>query len=800
MHVVYLRDSVDNKYNPTEVEAKIRKFWSENKVFAFDENSDKQVYSIDTPPPTVSGEIHLGHVFSYSQAEFIARYKRMRGFNVFYPFGLDNNGLPTELRIEKDYGVNAETLGRDKFIDFVREKIQPYNEKYVELWQRLGLSVDWQFYYQTISKDVQKISQTSFLELLKMDRIYQMEAPLLFCPKCRTAVSQMELEDKEEDSKIYTIEFSDNVQIATSRPELLPACVAILVNPEDKKHAGIIGKTVKTPIFGDEVKVIADRKVDPEFGTGVVMCCTFGDQTDIEWYKQYKLGLKIIINEQGKMTHPYYNNAKIRDAREKIVNDLKGKGLVKDEKPIKHSVNVHERCGTEIEFLVKKQWYVKYLDLKDKFLEYGNEVKWHPEYMKVRYDNWVNGLHWDWCISRQRFFGVYFPIWYCKKCGEPMFAEKEQLPVNPFADKPKSACKCGGTEFDPETDVMDTWATSSLTPLINARWGIDNKYLKKIFPMNLRPQAHDIISFWAFTTIVKSYLHMQSIPWKDIMISGHGLDSHGQAMHKSKGNVVLPMPYIEKYGADPLRYWASSSVLGENNSFQEKEVIAGSRLINKMWNVGKFIELKCKEFGEEKELAVIDKWILAELNKTVKLATAKFESFDYFGARNAIEEFFWIFANDYLEFAKNRIYSEDKAAKYVMNKVFFDTIKMMSPFIAYSTEEVYQNLIKDNASYGPDSSKKSIHITSWPVESTISEYDEKSGEALANTIRGIRKWKHDNKKALNSEILKLTLDSSMQPILGNSVDEIKTSINVKAIEFGSATEEIAPGIKASIVA
>jgi len=793
---------MESRYDPKVVEGKILKFWEDDQIYKFDIDSDKEVYSIDTPPPTVSGEIHLGHIFSYTQAEFIARYKRMRGYSVFYPFGLDNNGLPTELLIEKKFDTTAEKLGREKFIELVRNEVHIYNELYINLWKKMGVSSDWSLLYQTISPQVQRVSQKSFLELNKINRTYRKEAPALFCPKDKTTVSQVELKDKMLKSKIIYLNFSDGVTIATTRPELLPACVAIFVSPDDEKHKSLIGKEITVPIFGNKVKVIADKRVDPEFGTGVVMCCTFGDQTDIEWYKAYNLELKMIIDERGRMNHPYYNGLKIKEAREKIIQDLKDKGFVIKEENIEHNVNVHDRCGTEIEFLVKKQWYVKYLDLKEKFLEMGSKVNWFPPHMRVRLDNWINGLQWDWSISRQRTFGVYFPVWYCKKCDEPTLAEEKDLPVNPFVDSPKGKCtKCGSEEFVPETDVMDTWATSSLTPFINGRWGTDERYLKKIFPMSLRVQAHDIISFWAFNTIVKSYLHMKSIPWKNIMISGHGLDPSGKPMHKSEGNVIKPDAYLEKYGADALRFWTSSSVLGDDNSFQEKEVVTGSRMINKLWNLTRFVEMNSTNFEKQDSGFLLDSWIMYRLNQTIQKVTSDFDNYDYFKARNAVEKLFWEFTNDYLEFVKNRVYGKDTSIGYTLNLVLFDLIKMLSPFIPFVTEEIYQNVFIANAEKLGSEKTKSIHTNSWPKEKEGIEKDKfEAADKLVKILLFVRKWKHENKMALNSEITEITIGKELEGALGGAVEEIKSGMNIKSVKFGDAELDVEEGIKVSIKA
>ncbi len=727
----------------------------------------------------------MGHVFSYSQAEFIARYKRMRGFNVFYPFGLDNNGLPTELLVEKKHNISAEDLGRDKFIELVMQDVKEYNEQYINLFKRLGLSIDWSLVYETISKEVQKISQKSFVDLYNMGRIVRKNSPVLYCPKCKTVVSQMELEDKILKSKLVYIKFGD-ITIATTRPELLPACVGVFVNPNDSRYKRFIGNTVKVPLFGYEVKVYADDSINPEFGTGAEMCCTFGDQNDIALYKAYNLELRIVIDDKGRLTVDPYKGLDIKEARERIVEDLKKNGLVVKEEEIEHSVNVHERCGTEIEYLMKEQWYIVYLDLKEKLLEQGRKVKWHPEYMRVRYENWVKGLKWDWCISRQRYFGVYFPVWYCKKCGKPKIAKEEDLPVNPFVDKPKESCECGSNEFVPETDVMDTWATSSLTPLINARWGLDNKYAK-VYPMSMRSNAYEIISFWDFTTIVKSLLHTNDIPWYHVMISGQGLDPHGRPMHKSWGNVVDPKVYLEKYGADPVRYWASSSSLGEDNSFQEKEIIAGARLVNKIWNIGRFIFItgtSDKGLGFGERLTPIDHYFLDELAKVTSNATTYFEDFDYFKARTEVEAYFWRFANEYLEFVKKRIYNKDQSAGKTVNTIFFNLLKMFSPFLPFVTEAVYQRIYKDKVG------SVSIHILNWPeaneIEKKVDQNAAKTGASAYATIAFIRQWKHANKLALNSPIKQLLIEGVDE----SAFQDIADAMNIEEVKQGSGELQV----------
>ncbi len=765
---------MQEKYVPKEAEPRLAQYWEEQKVYKFP-TGEGEIYAIDTPPPTISGFIHVGHVFSYSQADFMARYKRMRGFRVFYPFGLDNNGLPTEMLVEKQNNTTAEKVGREKFIELVETSIKEYEQMYVRIWKSVGVSVDWSFFYTTISKEVQRISQYSFLELNRMGRVYRRETPTIWCAKEGTSLSQMELEDKLLKSKFVTLKFSPEVMIATTRPEMLPACVAIFVNPDDKKHAKLVGKKVKVPLFGQEVTIMTDRRVDPEKGTGIVMCCTFGDLTDIEWYKAYNLPLRIIIDNHGRMLDPHFKGMKIKEARAAVIEELKQKGYLTEEKEIEHNVNVHERCKTEIEFLVTKQWYIRYLDMKEKLLELGNRLNWTPPHMKVRYENWVKGLQWDWSISRQRYYGIPFPVWYCGKCDEPVFAEKAELPVNPLSSKPKGACpKCGSGEFAPEKDVLDTWATSSLTPLINARWGLPGERME-VFPMALRPQAHDIISFWLFTTVVKSYLHTGKLPWKDVMISGHGLDQHGKPMHKSVGNTVDPIPVIEKYGADALRYWASSSKLGEDASFQEKDIITGARIVNKLWNVARFVAANPAKGAETTN--IIDRWILARAMQTVKEATVEFDAYNYAGAKRIIEQFFWLFCDNYLEFIKYRIYNNDASANHTLNAAFNILLKLFAPFMPYVTEEAYLEL------YAEKEGKKSVHVSEWPAfdKKLADERSMKEGDVLCGIISTVRAWKHDNKMALNADLSELVLSELPK----EGLEDIRGAMKIKKVVKGA---------------
>lgn len=768
------------KYDPKESERRTADFWEKAGIYKFAGAKRSEVYSIDTPPPYVSGDLHVGHAFSYSQADFIARYKRMRGYSVFYPMGFDNNGLPTELRVEKDFNVVASQLGREKFVALVEKVANDYEKGYRKAWTSLGLSVDWSLLYRTIDRNAQKASQLSFIELYEMGRVYRKETPTMWCPKEKTAVSQMELKDVKVKSKFVYLRFAKGIDIATTRPELLPACVAIFVNPDDAKHKKLIGKKVKVPLFGNEVKVLSDRRVDPAKGTGVVMCCTFGDQTDVEWYKAYNLDLRIVMDVEGRMLVGEYKGMKTKQAREKILERLRKEGYVVKEEEIEHDVNTHERCGTEIEFLVTPQWYIRILDLKDELLKRGEELRWRPDYLRHRYANWITGLQWDWGISRQRFFGIPFPVWYCKKCGEVKLAEREQLPVDPLASKPKGACaKCGSSQFVPEADVMDTWATSSLTPLINARWALDGKYMKTIYPMDLRPQGHDIISTWLFSTIVKCQLHTGKLPWASVLISGHGLDSKGRSMHKSIGNVTDANEAMEKYSADALRYWAASSTPGEDSSFQEKNMVSAQRLVTKLWNVGSFIEKNCGAIGKKRDRA-IDRWIAARAALAAKAATESFEDLNFAAAKRAVEEFFWFFADNYLEFVKYRVYGKDDSPNRALSETYLSILKMFAPFLPFVTEELYQKIFK-----GRLDKAESIHISEWPVPD-VEDIDKKAleeGDKAQKLIAFVRKWKHDNSIALNAELKELTVSDD----LGEFEDDVKGAMNIRKISYGKGS-------------
>ena len=781
-------------YDSKEAEPRLQKFWEKTGVYKFDPRSKKKIFSIDTPPPTVSGAMHVGHSFSYTQQDAIVRYRRMKGFNVFYPFGTDDNGLPTERLVESLKKVKAKDMGRKEFIQLCLKTLKEIRPDFVNDWKRLGISCDWSVFYSTIDDHSRKISQRSFIELYEKGREYRKESPTIWCPECQTAIAQVESEDKEGSAFFNDIIFKaegKDLIISTTRPELLSSCVAIFYHPGDKRYENYKGKMATVPLFNFKVPILPDEKADPEKGTGVVMCCTFGDQTDVEWWKQHKLPLKMSIDKRGHMTGlaGKYEGMYVKKARKQIIEDLKKAGLLKGQKQIEHAVNVHERCGTAIEFLVTKQWFIKYLDLKKKFLELGAKLNWYPKHMKVRYDNWVNGLKWDWCISRQRYFGVPFPVWYCKKCDEIILADKNKLPVDPISDSPpiKQCKKCNSKEFIPEKDVLDTWTTSALTPALAVEL-MPSGMIRKLFPMTLRPQAHDIITFWLFNTIVKSYLHTGKLPWRDVTISGFVLDPKGRKMSKSKRNVIVPQEMMDKYSGDALRFAACATSLGEDMPFQEKELVAGQKMITKLWNASKFVFMHVdKKPIKPKKLAAFDGWMLGKLSELIESSTKSFDKYEYSRVKVDLEKFFWhVFSDDYLEIIKDRIYNgskeEKQSAQYVLYTSLLNQLKILAPIMSFISEEIYQKYFLKGEKV------KSIHISEWPKAEKVKLY--KSGDKAVEILHEVRKFKSQNSKSLKVPII-LTLDKKDEKDLEHFLKDLGAVTSAQEIKFGKFNIEFA---------
>jgi valyl-tRNA synthetase len=764
---------MDIKYNAQETEQQLRAQWQKESIYSIDTQKGP-LYSIDTPPPTVSGSLHIGHIFSYTQTDIIARYKRLSGFSVFYPFGFDDNGLPTEKFIEKKCDVRAHELGRSKFIELCLEQTKESEEEFKNLWQQMGLSVDWKQCYSTISKEVRRLSQLSFLKLYKDGYIYRQAEPALYCTSCRTTVAQAELDDAEAPSFFNDIAFKDSdgndLIIATTRPELLYSCGALLYNSDDKRYTHLNGKMAIVPIFNTRVPIYADPDVAIDKGTGLVMVCTFGDQTDIGWFKKHKLLLKLSIGIDGRwlpQTGPLAG-LRVKEAREKIVQELEAAGALRSRKAITHAISVHERCGTPIEYTVLTQWFIKILEYKKQFLNLADKIEWYPEFMKSRYVNWVENTKWDWCISRQRFYGIPFPVWHCKKCNTILLPDEKNLPIDPQETKYPKTCSCGSSDIVPDTDVMDTWNTSSITPYICANLfkPSQDPFAKNDFiPMGMRPQAHDIIRTWAFYTIIKVWMHNKEIPWNEIVISGHVLSDKKEKISKSKANNPLaPENLLKAYCADAIRYWTASGSLGHDMSFSDAQLKNGQRLVTKLWNSFRFAQPHIENFvpaDEPQNLGIYNEWILTEISQLFESYQNYFDKHEFGLALQQLEKFFWSdFCDNYIELIKNQLfnpheYSEDElyATKWTLYQIGLRILQLYAPYIPYATDSIYLQLYKKTVG------EKSIHITKFAA---IQEnFDFKSAQQLMKHILHIvgtvRKLKTDQQLSLKVTINTLNL-------------------------------------------
>ena len=764
------------EYDPDTAEPHWQRQWVDEETYAYPDDpvDPNTAFSIDTPPPTVSGSLHWGHVYGSILQDVVARFHRMHDSEVFYPFGYDDNGIASERLAERELDIRHQDFERHVFQEKTRQVCQQYEDEFTEKMQGVGLSIDWNNTYRTISPEVQRVSQLSFVDLYEQGREYRQEAPAIWCPECETAISQVETEDDEQKSHFHDIEFgvvSDGADreaftISTTRPELLPACVAVFVHPDDDENADLVGETAAIPLFGHEVPIIADDRVDMETGSGIVMCCTFGDQTDIEWYQAHDLDLRVAIDESAHMTAvaDEYEGLHASEAREAIVTDLDETGALLDRWEISHTVNVHERCGTGVEFLVTEQWYIEVLDKREEYLQAGRDMEWFPDKMFTRYEHWVEGLQWDWLISRQRSSGIPFPVWYCDDCDNEVLAEKTDLPVDPLSDDPPvDACpECGGESFVPEDDVLDTWATSSLTPLINVGWDWDDEAetftmaRPEIYPMDVRPQGHDIISFWLFHTVIKCYEHTGEVPFESTMINGMVLDENREKMSKSKGNIVAPDEVLEKYPVDAARYWATGSAIGDDLPYQEKGLRAGEKLIRKLWNASKLVEsLAPDPFPDvpEDRLREIDRWLLAELDREIETLTDRLANREFSKARDGIRSFFWnTFCDDYLEIAKQR---EDESAAYTLRTAHRQFLKTFAPILAHVTEELWQDMYASDVADAPmahaDGARDSIHLADWPEPTEIAA-DHDAGTAAMSVVGALRRYKSENQLPLNAEL------------------------------------------------
>jgi valyl-tRNA synthetase len=837
------------KYDSKEKEAQILKFWEDNKIYAFNEKTTKPIFSIDTPPPTMSGKMHAGHAFSYTQTDFIARYKRMRGFEVFYPFGTDDNGLPTENLVQKKKKVDLRRVSREEAFEITNSYLQENRAEFIQDWKTLGISADFEnLAYSTIDPESRKISQKSFMELHKKGLIEQREGPVLWDRKFQTAIAQAELEDIEREAFLNYVKAkvvgTENTYIiyATTRPELCFGVVGASVQDigeyvklkvkhnnneefwitgsetvEDKfkdfdyeiiekiKGENIIGQKVMIPVVDREITISHDVAVQANFGTGIAYFCTYGGLEDKEWVSRHGVEPISVLNVYGKLNDlaGKYSGMLAENARKEIIQDMEDSGsLIRKEKK-KQIVNVGERSGVEVEYIVTKQWYAKYLDKKEHFFEQAQKFNWNPEFMKHRLENWIEGLNWDWGFSRQRHFGIPIPVWICDKCQKIELPEESQLPVDPTRDFPLRGefCECGG-KFTGESDVLDTWFTSASSTHLALRNIKEDNLRATMFPMDLRPQAHDIINFWLFYSLAKSNLLDGINPFKNVAVSGWLLDPQGKKMSKSKGNGIEPQDVTAKFSNDALRFMAGSSKLGSDLPYQEKEVKTGAGVANKIFNATKFTDMltsaKTKselEVGDVNKLRSIDKWILAKTQGAIVRATDAFENYDYAKAKAEMEGFFMRdIADNYIEIVKQRLWKpeergedEKKKAEISLYHSMYSAVRGLSPFMPFVCEEVFGHY------FSKFETEKSIHQTSWPICEKIFQNNEFEllGDGFISLVGAVRKFKSEKQVSQKVEIEKFVIECSkeMRDFIEDSIDDLKAVTSSRIIEFGNGTIE-----------
>ena len=797
------------EYDHRAVEAAARELWESHDIYAYDSGGQGPVFSVDTPPPYVSAaHLHVGHAMSYSQPDFIVRYRRMRGERVFYPIGFDDNGLPTERYVEQAYGVRAADMPRAEFVALCLAETRRTAERYEDLWRRLGLSLDWSLRYSTIDARCQRTAQTSFIKLHQAGYLRRAQDPILWCPEDRTSLAQADVEDLERTSRLHTIRFSDGLLIATTRPELLPACVALYHHPSDARYTGVERAIV--PLFGYEVPVLTDESVDPEYGTGLMMVCTFGDSEDVLKWRRDGLPLRLVVEPDGRLgpLAGEFAGLPLTQARSAIVKALAEAGLLADSVPVRQVVGVHERCQTPVEFQIRPQWFIAVREHADRFRARAAELEWIPSFMRRRLEDWIDGLKWDWNITRQRRYGVPFPVWFCTACAAPVLARLEDLPVDPLADKPPvAACPSCGAALEPDPDVMDTWMTSSLTPQINDGWAVGGTD-PALAPMSMRVQAFEIIRTWLFYSVVQSELHFGRVPWRTALISGWGLSEQGKKLSKrdldkSTGadgyNRYVPDDVMAKYGADALRLWATKGRIGTDLRYNEKDIRTGRKFAVKLWNVGRFLSLNLGDLSGPApapgERDIVDRWLLSHLADAVAEATAAFEAHDYMQAHQAASRMFWsIYCDRYLEMIKDRLGAaqdglDADSARWTLRESFRVLLGLFAPFAPFVTEHMYQQF------YRAHEGEVSLHLTRWPVADERWRGDRAAVEAvdqlavILDATRVLRSGQRLGNSARLSQLIVQAHDARAQALLDQIAEPLRVAARADAVVRGPAEHD-----------
>ena len=799
------------EYDHRAVEAAVRELWEAHDIYRYDRGGDGPVFSVDTPPPYVSAaHLHVGHAMSYSQPDFIVRYRRMRGERVFYPIGFDDNGLPTERYVEQAHGVRAVDMTRAEFTALCLTETRRVAERYEDLWRRLGLSVDWSLRYSTIDARCQRTAQTSFVTLHQAGYLRRAEDPILWCPEDRTSLAQADVEDLERTSRLHTIRFLPDLLIATTRPELLPACVALYHHPADTRYAGLERATV--PLFGYEVPVLTDESVDPEYGTGLMMVCTFGDSEDVLKWRRDHLDLRLVVEPDGRLGElaGEFAGLTLAQGRSAIVKALDEAGLLVSSDPVRQVVGVHERCQTPVEFQIRPQWFIAVREHADRFRARAAELEWIPPFMRRRLEDWIDGLKWDWNITRQRRYGVPFPVWFCAACSAPVLARLEDLPVDPLADSPPvSSCpSCGGGELVPDPDVMDTWMTSSLSPQVNDGWALGSGFGTDpaLAPMSMRVQAFEIIRTWLFYSVVQSELLFGRVPWRTALISGWGLTEQGKKLSKrdldkSAGpdgyNRYVPDHVMGKYGADAVRLWATRGRIGTDLRYNEKDIRTGRKFAVKLWNVGRFLSMNLGDLDVSatatapppRERDIVDRWVLSHLAGTVAEATAAFGTHDYMQAHQAASRMFWsVYCDRYLEMIKDRLgASGDRdSARWTLWESFRVLLGLFAPFAPFVTERMYQQF------YRTHEGTISLHLTRWPEPDERWRGDRPAVEAvdqltvILDATRALRSGLRLGNSARLSKLTVQAHDAAARSLLDQIAEPLRIAARADALVLGPA--------------
>jgi len=789
------------RYNFKEIEEKWRTKWEEMKIYYFDrEDRTKPTFSINTPPPYPSGEFHVGNAFNHTYIDFVARYKRMRGYNVLFPQGWDCHGLPTEVRVEKTLGKSKSEIPPEEFLKLCREFTLKCIEPMKEAIRSLGCSIDWSYKYKTMDPDYWRRTQLSFILMYKKGLIYKGTLPVNWCPRCETAIAEAEVEYKEVTRPLYFYDFiledGRRVTIASTRPELLASCVAVAVNPDDDRYKDLIGKKIKVPIYDRFVPIIAEPEVDPEFGTGIVMVCTYGDKSDVRWQIKHNLPFIQSINEKGIMTKEAgpLEGLSIKEAREKIVELLKQEGYLKKIEQTVSSIGTCWRCHTPVEILPKEQWFVKTKQLADKVIEEARKIKWVPPYAYKRLEDWVNSLDWDWPISRQRLFATPIPVYYCKDCGYTIVAEEDWVPIDPRKDPlPIGKCpKCGSQNIIGENNVLDTWMDSSITAAVHAGW--PDNLDERLFPADLQPNGYDIIRTWDYYLITRGIALFGKTQFKIALINGMVRGTDGRMMHKSYGNYVSLREVIDKYGADAYRLWvASSAATGSDIRFSWENLKYTQRFLTKLWNAARFIWLFTKEYdfnlsSSNIKFKDVDRWIINLLNKLIEEVTNALEEFDFIAASTRIIDFTWhVFCDHYIEAVKYRVSQDNEyseAAKWTLNYVLLRIIQLLAVFSPHICEELYYRIFHEKIKW------RSITTSEWPKYEPYNEQEVKRGDIIISVIASMRRAKHDMRIPLNEELSKaiIYVNEEMKNIVEDNIDDIKGTLRIKEIEIATSGE------------